>query len=559
METLDLRDSNSVPAVPQLSRALVAEGLSAAAEGDTEAAQQALEAARELAPRSHEPLAALAVIRAGEGPIPTPGSALAKLQALALRLRGFWGRSTLAGQALLILTLTLVVAAVLGSAALMVRYQALFRHEIFESFRRRFGGEIAGFLGWALLAAPLILTFDLVWAAVYWAFLTWKFLEGRERVIAVLCLVGIGAAPALLSMVERLHRAVADTQVYASVEYMEGLPGQRTVQALEQLVAAEPDAESRLLLGLIYERLGNPRTAIEVYRQLSDDPEFGVKALTNLGNIHYRLDEKDRALESWKKAESMDPSFAPLMYNLSIYYLDQFQFDKRNEYFQRFSDSASEQLRQSAGGEEGGGSLLSAGVDATRIWQRVLEGRTRGLDPAVRAADPLGAILAVPAAVAALLVALYNLILRGKATTRRARSCVKCGRPYCPECKTGQDEEPYCLQCLHLFIKKDGVSPQMRADKVVDIRRHETRRRIHSWLLAVAPGATQMYADRPIQGYLTALLWSVGLALVVLGGRPLTQPALGLEAPPQLAVVAGWLLMGLMWLVSLLRAGSAVD
>ena len=36
-------------------------------------------------------------------------------------------------------------------------------------------------------------------------------------------------------------------------------------------MASEPEPEGRLLLGLIYERLGNPRTAIGVYRKLSGD------------------------------------------------------------------------------------------------------------------------------------------------------------------------------------------------------------------------------------------------------------------------------------------------
>jgi len=60
---------------------------------------------------------------------------------------------------------------------------------------------------------------------------------------------------------------------------------------------------------------GNPKEALEFYRNaLEDDPE-SPEAYYNLGNAYYRLGSFDAALAAYLKAASLDPEMADAFYN----------------------------------------------------------------------------------------------------------------------------------------------------------------------------------------------------------------------------------------------------
>jgi len=143
-------------------------------------------------------------------------------------------------------------------------------------------------------------------------------------------------------------------------------------------------------------------------------------------------------------------------------------------------------------------------------------------------------------------MALMVLVLVG---SRPARRCERCGRPFCFRCKTGREGPETCPQCLHLFLKKDGLAPGVRGDKLQEIDRFESWARWGQTLARlVAPGADRLAAGRTASGALLLLLWSLGLCWLFLGGSLLVPPDLPLPTLGRPSVPVIGALMALLWI-----------
>jgi hypothetical protein len=96
-----------------------------------------------------------------------------------------------------------------------------------------------------------------------------------------------------------------------------------------------------------------------------------------------------------------------------------------------------------------------------------------------------------------------------------ARGCVKCGQAFCKKCQSGTRVYGFCTQCLHIFVKKDGVSPASRKEKMEEID-HLSRRegllcRVSSLLI---PGFGSLYSNRIIAGMILLAVWVFSLVFL---------------------------------------------
>jgi hypothetical protein len=107
-----------------------------------------------------------------------------------------------------------------------------------------------------------------------------------------------------------------------------------------------------------------------------------------------------------------------------------------------------------------------------------------------------------------------------------AASCDKCGRAFCSRCHAAAKSSSYCTQCVHLYVKKDGVSPVVRAKKLKEVERHVAMTNIAVRLFnLVLPGAGSLLANRTVSGVVTLFLWGAALAALLLPTRMLMEPS----------------------------------
>ena len=63
------------------------------------------------------------------------------------------------------------------------------------------------------------------------------------------------------------------------------------------------------------------------------------------------------------------------------------------------------------------------------------------------------------AGIVATLLALVAFLVVGG---RPAQRCLRCGLAFCHRCKSDREDTDHCSQCVHLFLKQDGLPPAAR-------------------------------------------------------------------------------------------------
>jgi hypothetical protein len=131
-----------------------------------------------------------------------------------------------------------------------------------------------------------------------------------------------------------------------------------------------------------------------------------------------------------------------------------------------------------------------------------------------------------------------------------ANACIKCGRTFCPRCKSARESTTYCTQCIHIYLKRDGVSIDTKRKKLEEVTSHQTgmirRNKVFATFL---PGAAQMMEGRVVAGVLGAFLFGLFVAMAIFVGR--LAPAIGPSADvAQLVVrIVSIVLAVILWFV----------
>ncbi len=169
----------------------------------------------------------------------------------------------------------------------------------------------------------------------------------------------------------------ADTYVQLAAEYLRIGNYAAALSKAKKAVQKDPrNANAYLVLGLVYEKLGEPKNALDVYRRGVNvdgrDPyllnAYGVLlceqnqyqqsqrmfdralsnplydtpwvALTNAGHCALRAGEKDKATHYLLKALQANPKYAPALENMAQISYDQGKYLSARAYVERFREVA---------------------------------------------------------------------------------------------------------------------------------------------------------------------------------------------------------------------------
>jgi hypothetical protein len=156
-----------------------------------------------------------------------------------------------------------------------------------------------------------------------------------------------------------------------------------------------------------------------------------------------------------------------------------------------------------------------------------------------------------PVTIGALVSLLLSLLLWARRRkTGLANSCIKCGRTFCPRCKSARESTTYCTQCIHIYLKRDGVSIDTKRKKLDEVTAHHGAMMRRNKLFATfLPGTAQMLEGRIGAGLIGTFLFGLFVATAILIGR--LAPAIGPAADTaQLMVrIAAIALAVIIWFV----------
>jgi tetratricopeptide (TPR) repeat protein len=477
---------------------------------------------------------------------------------LANVFRGFGNivrnyRSRLLSRADFLITILLAIAltAAIFAIALFIRYGRAMAHDFREILGARMHGGSVSVLAFALLFLPIFLWLGPLWLVFYWFIIFFGYAKPGERILIFVFSLLLAAAPVLLDLASHWIAGVDSPVVMSAISSSERSYQPDALRRMQELIGIVPDdATLHLLIGNLYLEDGNEQQATQHYHR-SAELHDSAGAHVNLGSVHFSENDFATAVTEYNKAEALDPKLAIAFYDDSITLGALSKFDEQAQKLDqanKIDASRIERLTSARSGQK----IIFYDPPVAQAWSvssaiarrgvaRSLFGNYAWFDPLESVRNPmtLGAILTI------LLAALVHVLRR---KTGYAGACIKCGRTFCPRCKSAHESATFCTQCIHIYLKRDGVSMATKRAKLEEVSEHQegvlTRNR---WLATFLPGCAQFIEGRTVAGTIAAFVFLFFVSLALLSGRvaPVLAPG---DAARMLVRIVAVVVAVILWI-----------
>jgi tetratricopeptide (TPR) repeat protein len=409
-------------------------------------------------------------------------------------------------------------------------------HDGRELFARRVSPMALPILAAAVIFLPVILGLNWWWLFI-WAFvLTWGYATPGQRsaVLFLLILLAL-CVPVLYGVQNRMvqaHSPIIRTAKALAADRV-SYPYVGDLEIIQGIV--EGDADLTFLIGNVYQKGDDPINAMAAYRAVLEIDPGHVYAHLNLGNLYYWQNQFGAAIAEYQKAQSAGPTYIPAYYNLSKAYNANYEYARGQEVIRaanavnagamsRYLSSpptmdvvvaflTPAEAWALARRLDASGALAGKGIRGHEVRSHPLEGVLHPFFFAV--------VLGVAGALA--------LHMHRRKRGGYAGVCTKCGRTFCSKCKSAGESQIYCTQCIHIYIKKDGVPLETKVRKMKEVKYFLGRTLWSKKLMNVIfPGYALLLKEKTLKGALVFLAFSF---LLLMGLQPAPFAITGFAVP----------------------------
>jgi tetratricopeptide (TPR) repeat protein len=467
----------------------------------------------------------------------------------------------------LIFLLTACAAALAAILVLLVRHGPRLVHDLRESAETILHGRATGVAVAAFLVAPLLLSLDVLWLALFFFVLLFGYASLEQKIATSLALV---LSMLLLPVLDRVAYDLSTTSspiLRAAEALHESRYDQRVLDNLEAAKSIVPDdVDIRFVLGRLYQALGQNDRAISEYTEGSRMAPGDIRCLVNRGNIRFVDGDLGSAQEDYQEALKRNGRSIAARYNLALLYAETFRTIEAAQTLQeaRALDAHAVQVFQEAPTLV---KVVSIGFTPDEAREKIermeRDSRTRHLLGHYRSyqlgdglglprftVTPFSVDFGVPLfwAVLFAIVGAFFLDRSRKGGRGYASECQKCGRSFCRLCKPPGESALLCSQCVHVYLKKDGVAIETKLQKLEDVRRRRSlEERMQLVLNSLLPGSTAFLDSRLAAAVIAFGLFAFGLLAILLRDAlaTLPRPTLTAGTPGVLfwmvVALAGWI------------------
>ncbi len=431
---------------------------------------------------------------------------------------------------LLVAACAIAITAIILALALFIRYGRSMGHDFRERLSSRFSGGTVSVLAFALLFLPLFLWLGPVWLAFYWFAIFFGYASWPERGAIIVVLILVAMLPVSVDLASHWIAGVDSPVVSAAISSADQAYQPDALRRLQELIAVVPDdATLHVLMGnlLAFEGLDD-QANVHYRRAVQLRPRY-AGAHVNLGNLLFLNNEFQAAMTEYERAEEIDPKLATAFYNHSAAAGETYRFDLQAQMLDkaRSADRAFVE-RTTRNPPPQKIVMYKPSIDeawtvselmALRPAARALFGNYSAFNAVRSLSNPVSI-----GAIVSLLLALLLFVIRRRAGY--ANACIKCGRTFCPRCKSARESTTYCTQCIHIYLKRDGVSLDTKRKKLEEVTEHQSGMTIRNRVFATfLPGSAQLLEGRTTRGVVGVFLFALFVVVAVLVGR--LGPALG--------------------------------
>ena len=467
----------------------------------------------------------------------------------------------------LIFLLTACAAALAAILVLLVRHGPRLVHDLRESAEGLLHGRATGVAVAALLVAPLLVSLDVLWLALFLFVLLLGYASLEQKIATSLALA---LSMLLVPVLDRVayDMAITSSPILRAAEALqESRYDQRVLDNLEAAKSILPgDVDIRFVLGRLYQALGQNDRAIAEYTEGSRMDPRDIRCLVNRGNIRFVDGDLGSAQEDYQEALKRNGRSIAARYNLALLYAETFRTIEAAQTLQeaRALDARAVQSFQEAPTLV---KVVSIGFTPEEAREKIermeRDSRTRRLLGHYRSFDladalglprftgtPFSVDFGVPLFWAIPLAIGFAFFLDRSRRLGRgyASECQKCGRSFCRLCKPPGESALLCSQCVHVYLKKDGVAIETKLQKLEDVRRRRSfEERIHLVLNSLLPGSNAFLDSRLLAAAVAFGLFAFGLLAILLRNTLATLPRPTLTAGTpgvffwMAVALAGWI------------------
>jgi len=412
---------------------------------------------------------------------------------------------TLAANLISAAALAYFVLFLMLGATLFLKYEPLLRHELTERMKITLIPQGRVPLFGFLCLIPIFLFLGWGWLLFFWVLLIFPYCRWKERAILTLLILLLLALPFFYRYAASMQIAGNDPLMEAVTQVEEGLQGKDAANFLARNVADHPeDSFSHFYYGLLLKaeegRLEKAEREFQAY--LARFPNHG-SALNNLGNIYLLQKRYEEAEIQYKKAIEADSKVASTHANLSLlyaYFPQRLRIEEAQAEFSKAEKlepgiTARIESYQEMPWER---CLIYQNLPRREIWEKILApSEERDLLAEALWGErirflSLKSLSLFPFIVAFLFWISFWLRARGP----NARFCEKCGKDICDLCEKKALRAACCSACYAIFYSREGVSPQVRIEKLVWKDRHGELEKMKVRILSLFPGAASFYSGR---------------------------------------------------------------
>lgn len=412
---------------------------------------------------------------------------------------------------------------------LFIRYFRSMAHDFREMVARRLRGGAVSVLAFALLFLPIFIWLGPVWLVFYWYMIFFGYANRIERVGIIVMTALLALMPLAADRTATKIAGVDGPLVMAAIAGLDQSYQPEALHRIEELEGIVPDNSTvHLLLGNLQLQEGNEQQA-EVHYRRSMELKDSAGAHVNLGNLHFLDNDFAAASTEYEKAQKLDPHLAIAFYNASVASGEMYHFDQQGqklEMAKKIDRGYIERLAQNPPPQK----IVIYRPEISEAWDvqqdiarrgnaRSLFGNYAFFDPMVSAANPItiGSLLALVLSV---------LLWLKRRSAGFAGACIKCGRTFCHRCKSARESSTYCTQCIHIYLKRDGVSLATKRTKLDEVHEHHSSiQRRNRFFATILPGSAQVLEGRTVAGLIGMILFLFFVCEALLVGR--LGPALG--------------------------------
>ncbi len=409
-----------------------------------------------------------------------------------------------------------------------------------------------------LLAFPFVFGLGPLWLLMYLFAMSWIYMGAGQRSAAI---VSCGLLALVLPAVaawQGWYSLEPSTKSRIATMLDERSLDPSTLREFSELEAEfEGVAPYHMVLGELVRMQGDAEAARLQFQKAALLDDANPNPLIFLGNLSMEEGDIQRAIQRYDAAIDLDPRAELAYHNLSAAYDQSRRFQE--------GDAARDMERQLAGkrtkpiGIRGRDARVRYPELGHDTLDRLVAAAPAGLISPPRnpllAADMLAELLGPVSRVfwIAALIGVVVLVVRSNALWA-AEVCTKCGKVFCPRCKSATESASYCSQCISVFLKRDMVSIEQQSAKLAQIRRWELRSSVARRIAGVlVPGSHELLEG---QVWLGLVLGLVGWTL--LWGALIWAPSILPSIDPLVAVVPVQIVFGigcaLIWLRSVAEA-----